>query len=123
MELQRADWMLEPEARSSAQARRLVSQELTDVPDDDLEVVLLCTGELVANAVRHGEGPVGVHLAWGDGDVRVHVDDQSPELPVLRPLDDESMSGRGLHLVEGLCSSWGVEPAGAGKTVWFALHG
>jgi anti-sigma regulatory factor (Ser/Thr protein kinase) len=122
MELQRADWTLAPEAQSSARARRLIAQRLVDVPEEQVDVVLLLTGELVANAVRHGDGPVGLHVAWGGGDVRVEVDDQSPELPAVRPVDEDALNGRGLQLVDGLCSSWGVTPAGVGKSVWFSLH-
>jgi len=123
MTLEQAGWTFAPEPRSSSRARRLVAQSLVDVPPDRVEVVLLLTTELVANAVRHGDGPVGLHVAWGDGDVRVDVEDQSPEWPVLRPVDAEALNGRGLQLVAGLCSDWGVEPAGTGKTVWFTLQG
>ena len=121
MERQRADWVLEADARSVAQARALIAQRLGDLPDDSLEVVLLLTSELVTNAVRHGTGPVGVHVTWGNGAVRVEVADQSPEWPVLQALDRDALSGRGLLLVEGLSSGWGVLAGGTGKTVWFTL--
>ncbi len=71
------------------------------------------------NAVTHGAGPVRVHAAWGEGSVRVEVGDQSDQLPTLRKIDRTSSNGRGLHLVEGLSSSWGVSPHESGKTVWF----
>ena len=116
---QRADWVLAAETRSIAQARRLVAQRLIDLPDESLDVVLLLTSELVANAIRHGTGPVGVRLTWGDGVVRVEVQDQSPAWPVVQALDRDSLNGRGLILVERLSSGWGVLDGEIGKTVWF----
>ena len=75
----------------------------------------------MTNAVHHGVGPVGVHVAWGDGDVRVEVEDQSPGWPVVQAIDPEALNGRGLTLVEGLSSGWGVLAGGPGKDVWFTL--
>ncbi len=86
-----------------------------------MEIALLLTSELVANAVLHGTGAVGVHMTWGEGGLRVGVKDNSPELPVLRGLDLEAPNGRGLRMVDGLASDWGVSRGEPGKTVWFSL--
>ena len=115
--------MLPAEARSAARARALISQRLADLPAESLEVVLLLTRELVTNAVRHARGPVGLHLDWSDRDVRVEVEDQSPERPVVRPIDQEALNGRGLVLIDGLANGWGVQPTENGKRVWFSLEG
>ena len=123
MSLPREDWVLPAEARSAARARALIAQRLADLPAEALEVVLLLTSELVTNAVRHARGPVEVHLARNDRDVRVEVEDRSPERPVVRPLDQEALNGRGLLLVDGLASGWGVQPTETGKRVWFSLEG
>ena len=122
-EVPRADWVLPAEARSAARARALITQRLADLPAESLEVVLLLTSELVTNAVRHARGPVGLHLAWSDRDVRVEVEDQSPERPVVRPIDREALNGRGLVLVDGLANGWGVQSTENGKRVWFSLEG
>ena len=122
MGLRRADWEFAAEATSIAQARTLIAQRLHDLPVKSLEVVLLLASELVTNAVRHGVGPVGVHLVWGDGGVRVEVEDQSPGWPVVQAMDPDALSGRGLTLVEGLSSGWGVLAGGTGKAVWFTFH-
>jgi hypothetical protein len=54
--------------------------------------------------------------------VRVEVDDESPEFPVLAQPDDASaLHGRGLVLVDALASDWGTRPNERGKTVWFEL--
>lgn len=121
MRLQWADWVFAAEGGSIAQARTLIAQRLHHLPDESLEVVLLLTSELVTNAVRHGTGPVCVTVAWDDGRVRVEVEDQSPEWPVVQPVDRDAVNGRGLILVESLSSGWGVLAGGTGKTVWFTL--
>lgn len=122
MAQQWADWVFAAEARSVPQARTLIAETLSEVPGESLQVVLLLTSELVTNAVCHGTGPVGVHVAWGDGDVRVDVDDQSPRWPVLQTVDAYAQGGRGLILVDGLSDGWGVLTAATGKTVWFTLR-
>jgi len=121
MGLRRADWVLAAEPGSVTRARTLIAQTLHDLPDESLEVVLLLTSELVTNAVRHGTGPVGVSVTWGGGSVRVEVEDQSPEWPVVQAMDRDALNGRGLILVDGLSRGWGVLAGGTGKTVWFTL--
>lgn len=113
--------MLPADNRSAAVARALIAERFHDLPADLLEVLLLLTSELVTNAVRHGTGPVGVRVACGDEGVRVEVEDQSPTWPVVQAVDRDALGGRGLVLVDGLCTSWGVLDGGAGKTVWFTL--
>lgn len=122
MEGQRADWVLASDDRSVARARSLIAQKLVDLPDESLQVVLLLTSELVTNAVRHGTGSVDLRVAWGHGAVRVEVEDQSPQRPVIRAMDRDALSGRGLVLVDRLCAGWGVLPAAVGKTVWFTAE-
>jgi anti-sigma regulatory factor (Ser/Thr protein kinase) len=121
MELRRADWVFAAEAQSVTQARTLIAVRLHDLPAESSEVVLLLTSEFVTNAVRHGTGPVGVHVAWGSGGVRVEVEDQSPGRPVVPAIDPDALNGRGLILVKSLFSGWGVLRGGTGKTVWFTL--
>ena len=41
-----------------------------------------------------------------------------PQLQVAAPTEDH---GRGLALVDTLCSAWGVTPSDGGKTVWTEL--
>ena len=122
MEQVRADWVLAADARSVARARALLAQRLIGLGDESLDVVSLLTSELVTNAVRHGSGPVGLHVDWGNGTVRVEVHDQSPEWPVTRAMDRTALSGRGLRLVDGLSTDWGVLAGKPGKTVWFTAN-
>ncbi len=121
MGMQSADWVFTAGALSATQARTSIAGWAWDLSDEDREIALLLTSELVTNAVLHGAGPVEVHMVWGEGDLRIEIGDQSPELPVMRAIDVRSPDGRGLHMVEGLSTDWGVSPAGAGKIVWFTL--
>lgn len=91
----------------------------------------LITGELCANAVQHGHVPgrdFRVHLTETVGVLRIEVTDTRTERrpdhasrPTAPPPDSET--GRGLFLVEGLATRWGVTPrTGApGKAVWAEL--
>nr|WP_205807901.1 ATP-binding protein [Micromonospora sp. HNM0581] len=90
----------------------------------DLVAVL---AELVGNAVRHaGPLPGGVvRVAW-----RLRQTPEGPQLrlrvtdggaagvPQIRPPDPDAADGRGLHIVSGLATSWGVERDGLGQSVW-----
>ena len=116
-----ADRLLPDTVESSAEARKIVGEVLSHLPPETLEVVLLLTTELVTNAMRHGEGPVMLHLDSRDENVRVQVDDDGWALPVLRAIDVGSTGGRGLLLVDALATSWGVQQHRSGKGVWFTL--
>lgn len=82
--------------------------------------VQLVATELITNAYRHGRPPVLFQLRYpfSDGVVRVEVSDSSAGLPEVRRLDLTLPHGRGLLLVEGCSSRWGVTQSLGGKTVW-----
>ncbi|SFC68916.1 hypothetical protein SAMN04487968_109184 [Nocardioides terrae] len=77
------------------------------MPAEALHVALVLTSELVTNAVRYGNGRVGLQVVWDSRSVRIDVADQSPERPVVRVVDDDATQGRGMLLVDALSSSWG----------------
>lgn len=118
-----AEWLFVAQPQSVPEARRLIAISLHHLPVDSLDVVLLLASELMSNAVLHGTGPVGLRLRWDGAGVRVGVTDQALRVPVVPSLDLEALGGRGLMLVEGLSSDWGVQASetGQGKTVWFTL--
>ena len=87
----------------------------------------LIVSELVANALRHGAGPIQVRLSCGPGGLRVEVHDDGAGRPVRRHAGDYDECGRGLELLDGLIAPlggvWGtVEDRHApGKTVYVVL--
>jgi hypothetical protein len=52
----------------------------------------------------------------------VEVADGSDELPHKRHPGEMASSGRGVLLMEMLADSWGVDPQGEGKSIWFELY-
>ena len=82
--------------------------------------------ELLANAVLHAPGPARVVVERDEDGVRLEVRDTSPVPPLRRASGSAATTGRGLNLVDALCSRWGVsertdgEP---GKTVWCVVGG
>lgn len=110
---------------SAAAARRAVRDACPDDPAE-LDAILLCTSELVTNALLHGSPPVHLQVSRRDTTVRVEVHDGGAQLPELRrPVGSQTLSGRGLGIVEAVASRWGAEPraapAGGGKVAWFEI--
>ena len=92
------------------------------LPRDAVDVALLLTSELVANAVRHAPPPLALILTRLPGGLRVDVVDSSAAVPQeIRP-DHEAEAGRGVWLLEMLATCWGYEPEPSGKRVWFVLE-
>jgi hypothetical protein len=118
------------------QARRRLVEELSDVPEVDLDTVEVLVSELVTNVVRHVGSRARVRLIIDTDCVRVEVADTSREVPAVRPLRRDVATGRGLRIVEELSDRWGVEtmpvfpseragltenPDPYEKAVWFEL--
>ncbi|WP_442933340.1 ATP-binding protein [Micromonospora psammae] len=109
-------------------ARHRLADELTDVvPPILLADLVAVLAELVGNAVRHADPLPGgvVRVAWrlrptptGPA-VSVRVTDGGALLgPRMRAASPDAVDGRGLHIVSGLASRWGVERDGLGQSVW-----
>jgi anti-sigma regulatory factor (Ser/Thr protein kinase) len=108
----------------------MVAEHLTDLrlPPEHLDIAVLATDELFANAVKHGSpdpgDPITVTVECTGCALRVTVADHSPALPRLRTADGAEESGRGLAIVAALTDDWGSAPADpgtTGKRVWFTL--
>jgi anti-sigma regulatory factor (Ser/Thr protein kinase) len=78
----------------------------------------LLASELVTNAVRHADGDVALSLVFDHDRVRLAVSDRSVKSPRMRDLEGARDGGWGLHIVDRLASSWGLETGDDGKTVW-----
>lgn len=100
-------------------ARRFVRERLAGTPFEnrlaDYELILT---ELVTNATLHGVSPVTVSLQTFSETARFEVADASAGTPIGLARSSESMTGRGLMLVEALSDRWGVDRRATGKVVW-----
>jgi len=95
-----------------------------DADELEWELSQLLT-EVVTNAVLHAGTPLRVVLERdaASGRLRCEVTDGSSVRPRVRRHSAEATTGRGLQLLESVATSWGVQSAGGGKTVWFELDG
>ena len=73
--------------------------------------------ELVTNAVRYSEGPIGLRLIR-DRALTCEVSDTSSTSPQLRQAADNDEGGRGLFIAAQLTQRWGTRPTRRGKTIW-----
>jgi PAS domain S-box-containing protein len=94
-----------------------------DAPDTLTDSTVLVGSELVTNAVLHTGAELVLELMYDGEIIRVAVSDSSPIIPTLRVQAADSMTGRGLAMVESVASRWGVLPLSDGKTVWAEIGG
>jgi anti-sigma regulatory factor (Ser/Thr protein kinase) len=107
---------------SARAARQLIEAALQRWGDDDsTEVAALLTTELVTNAIVHARTDFGLRVGTDQRRLRVEVSDSSRDPPRLIPIEEAREHGRGLHLVDALSTSWGVDWTADGKSVWFEL--
>ncbi|MFF5247908.1 ATP-binding protein [Streptosporangium sp. NPDC000095] len=114
-------WDLPHDLPIVGKARAMVSETLAawalhHLVDD----VALVAGELLANAIVHGEPVVRLSLRADADEFQVQVTDRGPGQPRHLTLDPESLHGRGLAIVRALAHDHGVNPLPdrPGKTVW-----
>jgi anti-sigma regulatory factor (Ser/Thr protein kinase) len=119
---QRETCILPRSLTAPAIARGFVTSTLASwaVRDTFADLPLLAS-ELVTNAVRHADGDVSLSLARNRDRVRLAVSDRSAETPTMSDLEAARDGGWGLHIVDRLASSWGLETDDDGKTVWCEL--
>ncbi len=97
-------WDLPWDDTAPAQARRLLASALGPRAADDL---LLIASELVTNAYRHGLAPILMCARQGDSQVEVEIEQTATEArPEVLAVDDTSIGGRGLALVNQLADAW-----------------
>jgi anti-sigma regulatory factor (Ser/Thr protein kinase) len=108
-----------PTPASVEQARAFVRATIADLAVDNVCVVLM-VDELAANAVIHARSSFTVRVVADVSTVRVEVEDDSPELPMLSTPDPLAAGGRGMLIVDRCATAWGVKRhPDDGKTVWF----
>jgi anti-sigma regulatory factor (Ser/Thr protein kinase) len=110
---------------SVPKARRSVHKILRACKyDDDLiDTALLCTSELVTNAVMHATvAPTFTVLCRLQIDMMtIGVVDRDPRIPHKLDICEDDGFGRGLILVESLSDEWGIEARKHGKMVFARL--
>lgn len=110
-----------------AAARQQLRDLLHDWADpEQVDAAVLMVSEMATNVLVHTDGDA-LLLAQATGEhgerrLRVEVSDGSDELPHKRRPGEMASSGRGLVLMEMLADAWGVDPQGAGKSIWFELN-
>ena len=115
--------LLPGDVTTPAAARRFVRSALESVEADPVvvETAELLTDELVTNAIVHAGCKSHLFIRAVKGVVRVEVSDPDDHMPAMAAPDVEALGGRGLVIVNGLASAWGITPTDSGKTVWFEL--
>src|SRR4051794_27694409 len=116
------------DVRAPGAARVAVAQRLHErVAVAALDNARLLVSELIANSLRHSDGPAGsqviVSVELGADWFGIGVQDSgSGAVIAARPPDLETGGGFGLTLVQTLSERWGVERlAGGGTQVWAEL--
>lgn len=107
-----------------ADARQQLRELLHDwASADQLDSAVLLVSEMVTNVLVHTDVDAllvaEVTGEPGKRRIRVEVTDGSDALPHRRHPGELASSGRGLVLVEMLADTWGVDPRGEGKSIWF----
>ena len=110
-----------------AQVRDFLAASKLSISADLIDDVVLCTSEVVTNALVHTESRIVVVRLVTLADsargavVTAAVGDEDCTRPVKRPSEQDcaaAVNGRGLALLTAL-SRWGCRTWGGGKDVWF----
>ena len=116
---------LEPGVTAAGEARAALAVLDGRIDPDVLDDIRLLVSELVTNSVRHaGADRELVRLAVTSSGpaVRVEVSDGGTGFePAARTKAHDDVGGWGLHLVDRLADSWGVE-TGRRTRVWFEIQ-
>lgn len=114
---------LRPDRREVALARRFVVDRCVEWgrsgAADDAAIVV---SELVANALVHVRSACELTMGLRGDVLRIDVVDHGGGMPDIQRARFGDDHGRGLLLVSILCTAWGTEPNGKGKSVWAELR-
>lgn len=83
---------------------------------------MLCTSELVTNALLHGTPPIQLEVLVDARVIRVEVRDSDTQaVERRRPVASEAARGHGLEIVDALVAAWGSHTGAEGKVAWFEM--
>ncbi|MGW3262868.1 SpoIIE family protein phosphatase [Streptomyces sp. NPDC001056] len=110
-----------------AEARRFVRDLLHDwAAPDQVDSAELLVSEMLTNVLVHTDTDAlllaEVIEESGRRRLRIEVFDTGDDLPHKRRPGELASSGRGLLLIGILADTWGVDPRGEGKSIWFELY-
>ncbi|WP_406369231.1 SpoIIE family protein phosphatase [Streptomyces sp. NBC_00647] len=113
-----ATWEVPSEPAAVGEVRASVSRRLAQWGLDEMTFTTeLILSELVTNAIRYGNGPIGVRVLL-DRALICEVFDASSTSPHLRYAATTDEGGRGLFLVSQLAERWGTRYTPEGKVIW-----
>ena len=113
---------LPAEPVSARTARRMVLDALAAWSLEQFcDEAALLVSEVVTNSLLHVGGPMTLTVRRAAGGVRVEVRDGSQTMPSPRNYAEDSVTGRGLEILDLTATNWGAELRDDGKTVWFEL--
>lgn len=109
---------------SPGEARRKVVMALRERGCGEVLVqdAALVVSELAANAVVHARSSFWVSITLCASTLRVDVADGGPIAPGPASQDWVPRQGRGLGLIDALCTRWGTHASTKGKVVWGELQ-
>jgi serine phosphatase RsbU (regulator of sigma subunit) len=116
----RRRWQLPSEPSSIGKARHATLRACAVWGLDVGPRAEIVVSELVANAVLHGWGTVGLRLFDLPGALRLEVEDDSPEEPQVVDARPDGGGGHGMRLVASL-GRWGTTRTRRGKIVWVEI--
>ncbi|MBE2314583.1 ATP-binding protein [Solirubrobacter sp. CPCC 204708] len=106
-------------ASSAGIARLIVTAHCAGLPSERCNSANLMVSELVSNACRHGSGRIQLTVRSDAQGVRTEVHDEGSGAKIGKTDPRPVRGGWGLHFVDRLADSWGVE-SGASR-VWFRV--
>jgi anti-sigma regulatory factor (Ser/Thr protein kinase) len=106
-------------ARSAGIARLIITAHGAGLPSQQLKSANLMVSELVSNACQHGSGRIQLTVLSNADGVRAEVRDEGEGANIVQPGQRPERGGWGLHFVDRLADSWGVEHGAS--HVWFRI--
>jgi len=115
---------LAAECDAPGEARRTIVRALRRQGCGEVLVqdAALVVTELAANAVVHAGSPFSVSVSLREATLRIVVADNGPVATAATSRHLAPRKGRGLGLIDALCTCWGADLTARGKVVWGELQ-